>query len=165
MIQAVTSAYKMLSKHGFADIMQNSNTGEKSLHACKFFDVADTLCAFGADKIMDTPTYLTVQTGEDKHITLDPEFLQYINHSCNPNVFFNTTSMELVALKEIQPGDELMFFYPSTEWKMEQPFDCFCGTHQCLHRIQGAFYLTGEEAGRYKLTDFIFKKLNSRKKK
>lgn len=165
MIQAVTSAYKMLSKHGFADIMQNSNTGEKSLHATSFFDAGDTICAFGANKILDTPNYLTVQTGEDKHITLDPEFLQYINHSCNPNVFFNTTSMELVALKEIQPGDEMMFFYPSTEWKMEQPFDCFCGTNQCLHRIQGAFYLSKKEAGRYQLTDFILEKLNPRKKK
>ena len=165
MIQAVTSAYKMLSKHGFADIMQNSSTGEKSLHATTFFDVGDTICAFGANKVLDTPNYLTVQTGEDKHITLDPEFLQYINHSCNPNVFFNTTTMELVALKEIQPGDEMMFFYPSTEWKMEQPFDCFCGTHQCLHRIQGAFYLSKAEAGRYRLTDFILEKLNTRKKK
>lgn len=165
MIQAVTTAYKMLSKHGFADIMQNSNTGEKSLHATAFFDAGDTICAFGADKIVDIPTYLTVQVGEDKHITLDPEFLQYINHSCNPNVFFNTTTMELVALKEIQPGDELMFFYPSTEWKMEQPFDCFCGTPQCLHRIQGASFLSKEETAKYKLTDFILEKLNARKKK
>lgn len=165
MIRAVTSAYKMLSKHGFADIMQNSSTGEKSLHATAFFDAGDLICAFGADRILNTPTYLTVQTGEDKHITLDPEFLQYINHSCNPNVFFDTTAMELLALKEIQPGDELMFFYPSTEWKMEQPFDCFCGTAQCLHRIQGASYLSDEVAGRYKLTDFILEKLNTRKKK
>ena len=28
MIGAVTTAYKMLGKHGFADIMQNSHTGE-----------------------------------------------------------------------------------------------------------------------------------------
>ena len=112
-----------------------------------------------------TATYLTVQTGEDKHITLQPEFLQYINHSCYPNVFFDTTAMQLVALKEIQPGDELMFFYPSTEWDMSQPFDCFCGTTQCLHRIQGAAYLSDEEAKRYRLTDFINEKFQTRKEK
>lgn len=162
---AVTTAYKMLSKHGFADIMQNSNTGEKSLHATAFFDAGEVICAFGADKIFDEPTYLTVQTGEDKHIILDPEFLQYINHGCNPNVFFDTTNMELLALKEIQPGDELLFFYPSTEWDMDQPFDCFCGTSQCLHRIQGASYLSDEIAGKYKLTDFIQQKMQNRKKK
>ena len=112
-----------------------------------------------------TATYLTVQTGEDKHITLQPEFLQYINHSCYPNVFFDTTAMQLVALKEIQPGDELMFFYPSTEWDMSQPFDCFCGTTQCLHRIQGAAYLSDEEAKGYRLTDFINEKFQTRKEK
>jgi len=164
MIRAVTSAYKMLSKHGFADIMQNTNTGEKSLHATAFFDAGETICDFNAATISETPTYLTVQTGEDKHITLKPEFLQYINHSCFPNVFFDTTAMTLVALKEIQPGDELMFFYPSTEWEMTQPFDCFCGTNQCLHRIQGAAFLSEEETKRYKLTDFIIEKLQTRKK-
>jgi hypothetical protein len=165
MITAVTSAYKMLSKHGFADIMQNSLTGEKSLHAAAFFDAGDMVSEFTADKILETPTYLTVQTAENKHITLLPEFLQYINHSCEPNVFFDTTHMKLLALKEIQPGDELMFFYPSSEWSMTQAFDCFCGTAKCLHRIQGAAHLTDEEAMRYKLTDFIQQQLLNRKKK
>ncbi len=165
MITAVTSAYKMVSKHGFADIMQNSITGEKSLHAAAFFDAGDMISEFSADKILETPTYLTVQTGENKHITLMPEFLQYINHSCEPNVFFDTTGMRVIALKEIQPGDELMFFYPSSEWAMTQAFDCFCGTAKCLHRIQGASHLTDEEAARYKLTDFIQEQLLNRKKK
>jgi hypothetical protein len=162
MITAVISAYAMLSKHGFADIMQNNNTGEKSLHASSFFDAGEVICDFGSDKVLDTPNYLTVQTGDDEHITLKPEFLQYINHSCSPNVFFDTTAMQLVALKEIQPGDELLFFYPSTEWDMAQPFDCFCGTAQCLHRIKGAAHLTDEEAMRYRLTQFIQLKINNR---
>jgi hypothetical protein len=165
MITAITSAYKMLSKHGFADIMQNTITGEKSLHAAAFFDAGDSVSEFSADKIVTTATYLTVQTGKDKHITLLPDFLQYVNHSCDPNVFFDTTRMQLIALKEIQPGDELMFFYPSSEWEMTQPFDCFCGTTRCLHRIQGAAYLTDEEAMRYRLTDFIYAQVLNRKKK
>ena len=101
MIRAVTSAYQMSSEHGFADIMQNSSTGEKSLHASAFFDAGESICGFNAEKILGTATYLTVQTGDDKHIILQPEFLQYINHSCDPNVFFDTTEMQLVALKEI----------------------------------------------------------------
>ncbi len=165
MIPAVTTAYKTLSKHGFADVMQNSITGEKSLHATAFFDAGELICGFGPEKILDSPTYLTVQIDEDKHITLQPEFLQYINHSCNPNVFFDTANMELIALKEIQPGDELVFFYPSTEWEMDQPFDCFCGTRQCLHRIQGAAHLSEEDVNKYRLTNFIQQKLQTRKTK
>lgn len=164
MIAALTTAYKMVSKHGFADIMQNGLTGEKSLHAANFFDTGDVICAFSAEKILTEATYLTVQTGPEKHITLAPDFLQFINHSCDPNVFFDTTCMKLSALKKIEPGDEFTFFYPSTEWKMAQPFDCFCGTKQCLHRIQGAFFLRREEASGYRFTDFILEQLQKREK-
>lgn len=164
MITAVTSAYRMVSKHGFAEIMQNSVTGEKSLHAAAFFDSGDIVTEFIADRILDLPTYLTVQTGINKHITLLPDFLQYVNHSCDPNVFFDTTQMELLALKEIQPGDEFVFFYPSSEWEMTQSFECFCGTPQCLHLVQGASFLSDEEAARYRLTDFIKEQLLNRKK-
>lgn len=162
MIPAIISAYLMVSKHGFADVMQNSATGEKSLHANAFFDAGDVLCSFEAREVLNAPNYLTVQTGDDKHIMLQPEFLQYINHSCSPNVFFDTNVMQLVALKEIQPGDEMLFFYPSTEWDMSQPFDCFCGTPQCLHTIKGAAYLSDEVAMRYRLTAFIQQKINTR---
>ena len=162
MIPAILSAYEMISKHVFAAIMQNNNNGEKSLHASAFFDAGEVISDFTAEKIFTTASYLTVQTGDDKHITLQPEFLQYINHSCNPNVFFDTTTMQLIALQAIQPGDELMFFYPSTEWEMAQPFDCFCGTTQCLQRIQGAAHLTDDEAMRYRLTNFIQQKIQNR---
>jgi hypothetical protein len=45
---------------------------------------------------------------------LNPEWLQYINHSCDPNVAFDTAAFKLIALKDVKPGDELCFFYPST---------------------------------------------------
>lgn len=164
MITAITTAYRMVSKHGFADVMQNAHTGEHSLHAAAFFDAGEKICDFEAERILETPTYLTIQTGEFKHITLSPDFLQYVNHSCDPNVFFDTRQMQFIALKEIEPGDELVFFYPSTEWEMVQPFDCFCGNSCCLHNIRGAAFLSEEEIARYRLTDFIREQLQNRLK-
>lgn len=148
---------------GFAQVMRNNATGQKSLHATAFFDVGETLCLFSAGSVRETASYLTVQTGIGKHIILQPEFLQYINHSCEPNVFFNTTTMELVALKSIQPGDEFTFFYPSTEWDMAQPFHCHCGSRHCLQHIQGAAYLPDEVLRLYQLSDFITRQLQNRK--
>jgi hypothetical protein len=150
--------------NGIAQVMRNTVTGQKSLHASTFFDAGDIICPFTAGSIQQTASYLTVQTGINKHITLQPEFLQYINHSCDPNAFFDTTTMNLIALKAIQPGDEFTFFYPSTEWDMAQPFDCHCGSKQCLKYIQGAAYLTHEILQRYKLTNFIIQQLQNRKK-
>ncbi|KAJ6441784.1 post-SET domain-containingprotein [Purpureocillium lavendulum] len=84
------------------------------------------------------PTYATVQTGRDTHLNLNSDLL-YINHSCEPSLIFDTGNMNvLVGPKGLSPGDELTFFYPSTEWSMAQPFDCLCGTPTCRGTISGA---------------------------
>jgi|SRR6187549_2657874 len=146
---------KVISNHPFGRVLLNKSTGQKSLNATKQFYPGDVICLFGAGTTSSFPTYLTVQIATNKHITLEPEFLQYINHSCAPTVFFDTTSMELVCLKAMNPGDEFTFFYPSTEWDMAQPFDCNCGSPECLHVIQGAAHLSKATLKKYKLTDFI----------
>lgn len=149
------SPIQVISNHGFAEISQNNQTNQKSLHATIPFKKSDVLSLFSAGEVCKAPHYLTVQTGIDQHITLVPEFLQYINHSCDPNVFFDTTSMQLIALKDIDESDEFSFFYPSTEWDMAQPFVCFCGSQRCLQNIKGAKYLSPEQVKKYALTDFI----------
>lgn len=147
--------YRILHHQAFADVLQNNITGEKSLYAIKAFKQNEVLCSFSSGTVSSIPTYLTVQIRLNEHITLQPEFLQYCNHSCNPNVFFNTTTFEFVALKNISIGDELTFFYPSSEWKMTQSFACTCGSKNCLHTIKGAAYLSKEVLANYMLTDFI----------
>lgn len=146
---------EVISHHVFANVLLNNSSNQKSLHATVSFSPGDVVCRFNAGTTQTYATYLTVQTGAGSHITLMPEFLQYINHSCAPNVFFNTTTMELVCLQPLQPGDEFTFFYPSTEWEMVQPFVCNCGNAACLQLINGASHLSVETLSKYKLTDFI----------
>ncbi|MDQ2718790.1 MAG: SET domain-containing protein-lysine N-methyltransferase [Bacteroidota bacterium] len=150
-----------ISHHGFVTLYENKETEEKALHANVNFKSADVFATFEASEILHAPNKYTVQVSETTHIILQPEILQYINHSCNPNVFFNTSTFELSALKDIARGDELTFFYPSTEWLMESPFKCFCQSDKCLHDIRGAFFLAPEIIQQYKFTDFILQKINS----
>ncbi len=159
------SAYSLpnltrLSHYGFATLYQNNVTREKSLHATVFHKTGDVLSMFEAAETLTSPNKYTVQVNDDTHIILDPEFLQYINHSCDPNIFFDTSKMRLSCLKDIAAGDELTFFYPSTEFAMESPFNCFCGSNKCLHKIEGASFLSQEIIHHYKFTDFIMQKLN-----
>ena len=150
-----TQSIQVISNHIFANVLLNNDTNQKSLYAAVSFAPGDVICKFNAGITQPYATYLTVQTSADRHITLMPEFLQYINHSCAPNVFFNTTSMELVCLHALQPGDEFTFFYPSTEWEMAQPFVCNCGNQNCIQLINGASHLSVQTLSKYKLTDFI----------
>lgn len=150
----VTGHYGIAEKH-----LQPHNKHQLlvSLHA---FDTGDLVSVFSASEVHEHPSRYTVQVAENKHIILSPEFLQYINHSCNPNVFFNTATMELTALKAIEAGDEFTFFYPSTEWFMADPFTCLCGSANCLDTIKGAKEINKNTLKQYQLTQFIQSKLD-----
>lgn len=139
----------------FAQVYTNKITHQKGLIANTSFKKNDILCDFSCSQIVHKPNYLTVQIDEHKHITLQPEYLQYTNHSCNPNVFFDTKNFNLIALNDINVGDEISFFYPSTEWIMAQPFNCNCGNINCVGIIKGAAYLSKEILNNYQLTSFI----------
>ncbi|ROT43427.1 hypothetical protein SODALDRAFT_305473 [Sodiomyces alkalinus F11] len=98
--------------------------------------------SFPPCSFVEEPTYATVQCGRDKHFNLNSDLL-YINHSCDPSLIFDTGNFNvLVGPKGLKPGDELTFFYPSTEWSMAQPFDCFCGAPSCRGTISGARDMT-----------------------
>ncbi|HRE38661.1 MAG TPA: SET domain-containing protein-lysine N-methyltransferase [Chitinophagaceae bacterium] len=156
---ANSPAYRIVSTHEIAEVRQQISNGQNGLFTLTSYQPGEVIADFSAGTISAEPTYLTVQIDSGKHITLQPDFLQYINHSCEPNVFFNTTTMKLVALKELHPHDELVFFYPSTEWKMNQPFDCYCGHACCQGEIRGGAYLSKEAREKYQLNDFIQQQL------
>ena len=159
---ATSGATQIISKHGFAEVIENTITKQKSLHALIPIKKGEVISRFAPGHVYSTPNYLTVQVGEHKHITLSPVFLQYSNHSCSPNIFFDTTTMEVVALNDIEPSEELCFFYPSTEWDMAQPFICYCGSKDCLQNIRGAKHIPEDVIGKYKLTDFIAEQLKKK---
>lgn len=160
-----TPDYRIISNHGIAQVGQKFSNRQNALYSLQSFHSGDLIAGFSAGTIAAEPTYLTVQVNVEKHITLQPEFLQYINHSCAPNVFFDTTTMEVVALKEIMKGEEMTFFYPSTEWEMIQPFTCYCGSPACLGEIKGAAFLSRNVWKQYRLTDFIQQQLTKRSAK
>lgn len=96
-----------------------------------------------------------MQVDRDVHITLQPDYLQYMNHSCAPTVFWNTSEMCVEALQDIAVGAELTFFYPSTEWSMSSVFECDCGSACCLGTIAGASQLAASLLHPYKLSRHI----------
>ena len=110
-------------------------------------------------------TYSSVQVGRDAHVELNSDIL-FINHSCAPSLEFDMARFEVRVVKEraLREGDELSFFYPSTEWTMAQPFDCRCNAPNgiCLGRIEGAETLGKAVLSRYWLNEHIEEMLAAR---
>ena len=129
--------------------------------ATRFHQKNEIICRFTARETFAAPSRFTVQAGENKHILLAPQHLQYINHSCHPNAFFDVDRLQLIALREIEEGEEITFFYPSSEWEMSETFTCNCGKNNCLERISGAVNMPKPIINKYRLTQFIQLKLNA----
>ena len=155
---SLRSQQKIFS-NDIVEVWIDHQTGHHSLYAARNFEKDDVFCAFEASAILPTPSFQTIQIDKNKHIRLHPSFLQYTNHSCSPNIFFDTTGFMVICLQQIKPGDQLAYFYPSTEWEMAEPFQCTCGMSNCLGYINGASYLSKEVLKNYRLSDFIYEQL------
>ncbi len=142
------------------EVRLNPVSGFKALFANQPFEAGEELFVFKVKSLRDTPTYLTVQIDEKTHFEFEPEFLQYMNHHCDPNVHLDLNNYTLVALKSIQEGEEIHFFYPSTEWKMDRPFACHCGSEKCIGIVSGAHALSKTQLANYPLSPYIKSKLD-----
>ena len=114
----------------------------------------DVIAQITGHREVPVPNRFSVQVGADRHID-GLRQLTYLNHSCAPNVFLNTTELTVNALRNIAAGEELSFFYPSTEWRMAEPFDCLCGTAECVGQIAGAEALSQSTLSRFRINEHI----------
>ena len=162
MITLTNPGYRLISDHGFAEVRLNLTNNQKTTIALRPFRAGEVFSEFGAKKVLRVPNYLSFQIAHNKHILIDPDFLQCINHSCDPNLFFDTTAMKVITLKPIKRGEELTWFYPSAEWEMAQSFQCFCGSPNCLGEIKGAAYLAKNVLNHYKLNRLVQQQLHDR---
>lgn len=144
-----------------ADVRIDPIHNHRALYSRREFKPEEVISEFTSRSTYKHPNYLTVQLGDTEHIELFPDFLECINHSCDPNCFFDTDKMQLIALKTIAEGEEMTFFYPSTEWDMDQAFQCHCGSEKCIESIKGARYLSKNIVKKYRFTSFIKQKLAS----
>ncbi|CAO3633253.1 unnamed protein product [Cunninghamella echinulata] len=98
--------------------------------------------------------YSSVQVSKTEHVELNSD-LVFMNHSCDPSMHMDVDRMAIVALKDLKVGDEMTFFYPSTEWDMAQPFACWCGSSKCIETVKGAKYISTEVLNQFVLSNHV----------
>lgn len=112
-----------------------------------------------------TVAYSSVQASKTLHIELNCD-LVYINHSCSPTLIFDMARWEVRVNPDLEgglkEGDELTFFYPSTEWSMVQPFDCLCKSSECRGTIRGAKDMRVADLDDYWLSEHVKELLHER---
>jgi hypothetical protein len=111
----------------------------KSLVSKRTYSKGQVICDIPSENVISRANRFTVQIDRHRHTNVGK--LSALNHSCDPNVILDTERMLMIARRDINAGDELTFFYPSTEWEMDAPFICLCGSPSCIHVVAGARFL------------------------
>lgn len=73
----------------------------------------------------------------------------YFNHSCDPNVGL-AGQMVLLAMREIQPGEEICFDYATCDGSAYDEFECECGAVNCRHTVRGTDWQIPELWDKYR---------------
>src|SRR4029079_15636754 len=60
----------------------------------------------------------------------------YINHSCDPNSGL-AGQITIVAMRAIEPGEEVTIDYAMCDGSPYDEFECACGSHRCRIRVTG----------------------------
>jgi hypothetical protein len=79
----------------------------------------------------------TLQLSPRIHL-YDAWFCGRLQHSCNPNVFLDTTYLELWTVQPIAAGTPLTVDYANTEDSLFRQFACHCGELNCRGWITGS---------------------------
>lgn len=75
----------------------------------------------------------------------------YINHSCDPNsgLKFSDEGVVLVAIKDIEIGDEISWDYSTTMIGLNWSMHCDCRSHNCRRKVAGFDTVPQTERERY----------------
>jgi len=128
-----------------------------SIFAREFLKKGELLAVFGGavyqweafTALPDRKRSLSIQVEE--HLFLVPDRIgegDYVNHSCNPNAGLSG-QIALVAMRDIQPGEEVCFDYAMSDTMPYDEFDCECGAANCRGRVTGNDWRISELQKRY----------------
>ena len=126
-------------------------TGASQIHGIGVFAVEpfkpNDLMAVVTGTISSAPApgqrRISVQIAAGEHFVPD-SIIDYINHSCQANAYleYENGNIRIIASKPVSEGEEITFDYCTTELEIGHPFNCGCGSTECLTLVRGFKYLT-----------------------
>lgn len=79
----------------------------------------------------------SLQVDDDRFLVGPPDAEpgEQVNHSCAPTCRFRN-AVQLVAARDLVPGDELTYDYATTDTAPYDEFECRCGHRSCRGRVR-----------------------------
>lgn len=141
-----------------AEVRLCPEKGGYGLYAKQRIEKDDLICVWGgviatAEELADMPEETRTHGLQvEEQIYMVPvdegDPADYVNHSCDPNAGLSG-QICLVAMREIQPGDEICFDYAMSDSSDYDEFECHCGSSNCRGCISGNDWKLPELQARY----------------
>jgi SET domain-containing protein len=128
------------------------------LYAIAPIAAGETVVAFGGN-VVDGAELRTLAPHRRAHsIQIDEDLFMvgpeesepgdYVNHSCDPTTGILGNCV-LVALRDIDPDEEITFDYAMSDSTAYDEFECQCGTRDCRGHVTGNDWMRVELQDRY----------------
>lgn len=110
----------------------------------------------------------TIQVDSGLFLGASGELDDFVNHSCDPNcgLVSDADGLHLVALRDVEPGEEITFDYSTC--LLEEPAleDCHCSSARCRGRVGAWWDLEPSARNRYRrlrvVPEFVLRSRPSR---
>jgi hypothetical protein len=141
------------------EVRENPAKGNYGLFARETITQGELVICWGGD-IVTEQQFANLNAFEQEHSVQvednlyqvpnmgEPDPGDYVNHSCDPNLGL-TSSITLVALRDIQPGEEVCIDYAMCDSTPYDEFTCGCGTAICRGQVTGNDWQLPELQARY----------------
>jgi uncharacterized protein len=129
-------------------------TDGKGVFAARRIEPSESVWDYAGDErwIKDIPSELwphCFQVDYDRYVVPEEGSAgRFMNHSCEPNcVIMGKT--RIVALRRIEPGEEVTFDYSTDTGWDDFTMECKCGSEECRKVVRSYRFLPDELKGRY----------------
>ena len=132
--------------------------GGRTLVAREPVEAGEVVVVFGGEvvhadqlaKLSPAERLLTLQVEEDLYLVSARDgAADWVNHSCAPNCGLSG-QIALVALRRLEPGEEICFDYAMSDGTPYDQFPCGCGAATCRGQVSGEDWRRPELWERYR---------------
>jgi uncharacterized protein len=137
---------------------RSRKTGGRGVYARELIRRGELLVVFagsaleGRDipSLTDDERRLLLQVEEDLYLISHVEgWADWVNHCCEPNAGLRG-QVTLVAMRDIQAGEEVCYDYAMSDGSGYDAFDCLCGAVVCRRHVGGDDWMKEELWERYR---------------
>lgn len=136
----------------------STKKGGRGVYARELIRRGELLVVFAGSALeaRDIPTLtpdqrrLLLQVEEDVYLLSNVEgWADWVNHCCDPNAGLRG-QVTLVAMRDIEAGEEICYDYAMSDGSSYDAFDCLCSAATCRQRVSGDDWMKEELWERYR---------------